>query len=89
MLNWSDQRPTAGAKPGSVRIFRIDSGNVPLIGRTTADGATHFGHVVPGQYRVIPGLSGPAAFYAAAVRVNGRDVLGTGRRTNRRFDGQR
>jgi protocatechuate 3,4-dioxygenase beta subunit len=73
--DWGDRKPPTGATSAPAKLFRTDSGNVPVFGRTNKEGITHFGHLVPARYRIVPGLN-PAGSYAAAVLVDGRDVLG-------------
>jgi hypothetical protein len=73
--DWGDRQPPTGGTFGSAKLFRVDSGNIPVIGRTSKEGVTHFGHIVPARYRIIPGFT-PAGYYAAGVLVDGRDVWG-------------
>lgn len=85
--DWRDFNPPAEVGLGPVQLFSADGGMPPIAGsapvgsRSLRDmvhtnGDTHFENVQPGPYRIVPGLAGPAGFYAAAVLVDGHDASG-------------
>jgi hypothetical protein len=74
-FDWGDDRSHKGNRTGSVKLIRVDSRSVPSFDQTTKDTA-RFEHFVPGRYSIVPGPEVQVGFYASAVMVDGRNVLG-------------
>jgi hypothetical protein len=74
-FNWSDKKPPDSSRYGIVSLVPVGGGLEPSPGVATKEPRARLWGVVAGRYRIVPG-PGPLGFYASAVLVDGRDVLG-------------
>jgi hypothetical protein len=72
--DWGDRPPNGSLVP-QVTITP-SSAFLPMAGRRVEGDQLLIDHVVPGGYRIVPGIGSKPGFYTAAIMLGGRDVMG-------------
>ncbi|HEY7389994.1 MAG TPA: carboxypeptidase regulatory-like domain-containing protein [Bryobacteraceae bacterium] len=72
--DWGDRQPAGGrSRP---RVMVTPSGGLSLMPARPEGGKLLLEHVLPGNYRIVPTLGSTPGYYAAAIMIGGRNVLG-------------